>query len=150
MFSVICYDPRGWTSSWMQLFGVLPECLWCGCWLVWHFVELTFPEEVFKEPSGVVLGIFQVHVGSPPGSRSVIQILLITQTRQFFFFLEVKSNAVTVMFNFMIIFPSFFFFLSVDAPIGWEAFKFSKWTRENDFIFIWGNKFYLRRGIYLL
>lgn len=36
---------------------------------------LTFSQEVFKEPSGVVLWILQMDVGSPPGSRSVVQSL---------------------------------------------------------------------------
>lgn len=41
---------------------------------------LTFSQKVFKEPSGVVLWILQMDIGSPPGSRSVVRSLFATHT----------------------------------------------------------------------
>lgn len=41
---------------------------------------LTFSQKVFKEPSGVVLWILQMDIGSPPGSWSVVQSLFHAHT----------------------------------------------------------------------
>lgn len=55
---------------------LLPKFLFLsvsGCFLTEHSkTVLTFSQEVFKEPSGVVLWILQMDIGSPPGSWSVV------------------------------------------------------------------------------
>lgn len=60
--------PQTHTGRTQQTFIHLTLCAYKkhGC------SALTFSQEVFKEPSGVVLWVLQMDIGSPPGSWSVV------------------------------------------------------------------------------
>lgn len=68
--------PQTHTGRTQQTFIHLTSCAYKkhGC------SALTFSQEVFKEPSGVVLRVLQMDIGSPPGSWSVVWGLLEAHT----------------------------------------------------------------------
>lgn len=71
----------GSASPFLLLSNTVCACV-CVCKTEHSRAALTFSQEVFKEPSGVVLWILQMDIGSPPGSRSVVRGLFITYTQK--------------------------------------------------------------------